>query len=234
MEVTKTYTLAQLIELANTGTCAVATEQTNGSVCADKTEAAFFDPSRLKTLACKTLRFKVQNQNAEDLFLGFGAGFYQPGEDPLYPKSEFFGNRGVDNADFFVGDANIPVASGPNALAVQSFLRRCPRTILSSISIVNAPVADAILNNEVIIEKFNCGTGKCDNSTQSPKCPSCPTGQNSTTSTVDYDLGLVASDERDAVGLSIPGSEVPAEAPVYTIDVKVAFHEGAYGYVAGC
>lgn len=232
METTKTYTLAQLIELSNNGTCAIPAERTNEQVCADKTEAAFFDPSKLKALKCTSLQFKVQNNSAEALYLGFGAGFYKPGEDPLYPNSEFFGERGVDSADFFVGDRNIPVASGPNALAVQSFLRRCPRGILSSITIRNAASADPILNNDIVIETFNCGTGKCEDSRRIADCPICP-ANGSTVSSLRYDLGLVAYDERNAVGLQIPGA-VEGPGTVYTIDVQVAFHEGAYGYVAGC
>lgn len=235
METTKTYTLAQLIELANTGACAVAQEQVNDRVCADKTDAAFFDPSKLKALACKKLRFQVRNLDENPLYLGFGAGFYTPGEDPLYPNSEFFGDRGVDSGDFQVGDANTPI--GPlagNALAAQAFLRRCPRTIIRSITIVNVAQNDSIVTSNVIVEKFNCGTGKCDDTRYDSLCPVCPTN-GSTVSTYEYDLGLAAADERDAIGLLIPAAPVlPAVSPIYTIDVQVAFHEGAYGYVSGC
>lgn len=231
MENNKSYTLEQLVELANTGACAVATEKANDKVCAEPTTAAFMNPSKLKFKGSCERVFRVQNQTAGILHFALGTIGRAPGLGPIYANSEIFGLVGVDSASFFVGDSVTPVATSPNALALQRIQAICGRGIVSRIAVVREPVASAILSSDIIIERFICTNGKCTADRQPPICGMCP-GDNDVTTSLVWDLGLVGFDERNGIYLPIPGGG--AEAPIHEIRVTIAFNEQAYGYGATC
>jgi len=223
------YTVEQLIALANTGSCATGGPSDNGNkVCADgPSTGAFLDPSKLSLKGCKTVCFTVKNNGADAKYFGFGGGFVEPGLSPLYPKSEFEGNYGVDNAGFTVTGMGITV--GASALALQSFQRKFKNTIFSALRLVRVADSDPILNQSLVFERYNLNS-RVEGDVCPPICDMCG-GNNSNFTTVSYKMGLKVANEGNAWGIVIPGVVGDDPAVEYKIEADVAFIESLYGYV---
>lgn len=225
------FTVDQLMQLSNVGTCQVSSPAPDNKVCAQPTQAALSDPNKIVISGTSRKRFKVQNNSANPLYFGFGESLSKPGLTPLYANSVFAGKEGVNNANFFVGDSLIPIASGPNSLGTQAQVNRTQRALISRIALVNIDQGDTLASTDMQFERTFPTTGKATTEEVSPECNACGGTNSSNKITAAFDLGLAPADELNGIGILIPGT---AEGPgtIYTVDVDFAFYEGAHGYVA--